>query len=151
MINNRIIFAIIMSSIIFGQNLSEKPRKPFMNTDDISFLGTSNRITSILDEAKQFLSDAIIALPGGVGTWEELFEALAWNQLGINSKPIVLFNVDNYYSKLFEFTEFSVNEGFLPESTKDELFISDSLSNVFNFINSFKERDTQDWFNKLGR
>ena len=50
-----------MSSIIFGQNLSEKPRKPFMNTDDISFLGTSNRITSILDEAKQFLSDAIIA------------------------------------------------------------------------------------------
>jgi membrane-bound lytic murein transglycosylase D len=61
MINNRIIFAIIMSSIIFGQNLSEKPRKPFMNTDDISFLGTSNRITSILDEAKQFLSDAIIA------------------------------------------------------------------------------------------
>ena len=61
MINNRIIFAIIMSSIIFGQNLSEKPRKPFMNTDEISFLGTSNRITSILDEAKQFLSDAIIA------------------------------------------------------------------------------------------
>tara|TARA_B100001093_G_scaffold193757_1_gene186308 strand:- start:1854 stop:2435 length:582 start_codon:yes stop_codon:yes gene_type:complete len=97
------------------------------------------------------LSDAIIALPGGVGTWEELFEALAWNQLGIHSKPIVLFNVDNYYSKLFEFTKFSVNEGFLPESTKDELFISDSLSNVFNFINSFKKRDTQDWFNKLGR
>ena len=61
MINKRIIFATIMSSIIFGQNLSEKPRKPFMNTDDISFLGTSNRITSILDEAKQFLSDAIIA------------------------------------------------------------------------------------------
>ena len=61
MINNKIIFAIIMSSIIFGQNLSEKSRKPFMNTDDISFLGTSNRITSILDEAKQFLSDAIIA------------------------------------------------------------------------------------------
>jgi len=50
-----------MSSIIFGQNFSEKPKKPFMNTDDISFLGTSNRITSILDEAKQFLSDAIIA------------------------------------------------------------------------------------------
>ena len=97
------------------------------------------------------LSDAIIALPGGVGTWEELFEALAWNQLGIHSKPIVLFNVDNYYSKLFEFTKFSVNEGFLPESTKDELFISDSLSNMFNFINSFKKRDTQDWFNKLGR
>ena len=43
------------------------------------------------------LSDAIISLPGGVGTWEEFFEALAWNQLGIHSKPIILLNVDNYY------------------------------------------------------
>ena len=56
-----IIVALVLFSAVFGQNLSEKPKKPFMNTDDISFLGTSNRITSILDEAKQFLSDAIIA------------------------------------------------------------------------------------------
>ena len=56
-----IIVALVLFSAFFGQNLSEKPKKPFMNTDDISFLGTSNRITSILDEAKQFLSDAIIA------------------------------------------------------------------------------------------
>jgi membrane-bound lytic murein transglycosylase D len=56
-----IIVALALLSAAFGQNLSEKPKKPFMNTDDISFLGTSNRITSILDEAKQFLSDAIIA------------------------------------------------------------------------------------------
>ncbi len=61
MIYNRFILTMIMSSMILGQSLSEKPRKPFMNTDDLSFLGTSNRITSILDEAKQFLSDAIIA------------------------------------------------------------------------------------------
>ena len=56
-----IIVALALFSAAFGQSLSEKPKKPFMNTDDISFLGTSNRITSILDEAKQFLSDAIIA------------------------------------------------------------------------------------------
>ena len=82
------------------------------------------------------LSDAIISLPGGVGTWEELFEALAWNQLGIYSKPIILFDVDGYYSKLFEFTQFSVEEGFLPETTQEELFISDSLDEIFNFLNS---------------
>jgi Soluble lytic murein transglycosylase and related regulatory proteins (some contain LysM/invasin domains) len=58
---NKIIIFVLLFSAAFGQNLSEKPRKPFMNTDDVSFLGTSNRITSILDEAKQFLSDAIIA------------------------------------------------------------------------------------------
>ena len=97
------------------------------------------------------LSDAIISLPGGVGTWEEFFEALAWNQLGIYSKPIVLFNVEGYYSKLFEFTEFSVQEGFLPETTLEEFFISDSADEIFQFIESFKKRDNQDWFKRLGR
>ena len=62
MINKfNIIIFLFFFSIGFAQNTSVKPKKPFMNTDDISFLGTSNRITSILDEAKQFLSDAIIA------------------------------------------------------------------------------------------
>ena len=97
------------------------------------------------------LSDAIISLPGGVGTWEEFFEALAWNQLGIYSKPIVLFDVEGYYSKLFEFTEFSVQQGFLPETTLEEFFISDSVEEIFKFIESFKKRDNQDWFKRLGR
>mgnify|MGYP001474151527 FL=1 len=62
MINKfNIIIFLFFLSIGFAQNTTVKPKKPFMNTDDISFLGTSNRITSILDEAKQFLSDAIIA------------------------------------------------------------------------------------------
>ena len=56
-----IIIIMVLISLVYTQSVSEKSRKPFMNTDDISFLGTSNRITSILDEAKQFLSDAIIA------------------------------------------------------------------------------------------
>ena len=62
MINKfNIIIFLFFLSIGIAQNTTVKPKKPFMNTDDISFLGTSNRITSILDEAKQFLSDAIIA------------------------------------------------------------------------------------------
>ena len=97
------------------------------------------------------LSDAIISLPGGVGTWEEFFEALAWNQLGIYSKPIALFDVDGYYSKLFEFTEFSVREGFLPKSTHEEFFISNSLNDIFSFINNFTKSDTKDWYKRLGR
>ena len=115
---------------------------------------TSLEIVSSMHERKSRmaeLSDAIIPLPGGVGTWEEFFEALAWNQLGIYSKPIVLYNVDDYYSKLFEFTQFSVQEGFLPETTHEELFISKSLEEIFEFIESFQIRDTEDWFNRLGR
>ena len=115
---------------------------------------TSLEIVSSMHERKSRmaeLSDAIISLPGGVGTWEEFFEALAWNQLGIYSKPIVLYNVDNYYSKLFEFTQFSVQEGFLPQTTHEDLFISKSLEEIFEFIESFQVRDTEDWFNRLGR
>ena len=115
---------------------------------------TSLEIVSSMHERKSRmaeLSDAIISLPGGVGTWEEFFEALAWNQLGIYSKPIVLYNVDDYYSKLFEFTQFSVQEGFLPETTHEELFISKSLEEIFEFIELFQTRDTEDWFNRLGR
>ena len=115
---------------------------------------TSLEIVSSMHERKSRmaeLSDAIISLPGGVGTWEEFFEALAWNQLGIYSKPIVLYNVDDYYSKLFEFTQFSVQEGFLPETTHEELFISKSLDEIFEFIESFQIRDTEDWFHRLGR
>ena len=97
------------------------------------------------------LSDAIISLPGGVGTWEELFEALAWNQLGFYSKPIILFNVDGYYSSLYQFSKDSVEEGFLPKSTFEELFISEDLEEIFNFISSFEKKDGKDWYKRLER
>ena len=70
---------------------------------------------------------------------------------GIYSKPIALFNVDDYYSELYEFTKYSVKEGFLPKSTFEEFFLSDSLDKIFDFILSFRKRDTKDWFNRLDR
>ena len=97
------------------------------------------------------LSDVIISLPGGVGTWEELFEALAWNQLGFYSKPIVLFNVDGYYSPLYSFSKEAVKKGFLPKSTFQELFISEDLKEIFNFISNFKKKDGKDWYKRLDR
>ncbi len=97
------------------------------------------------------LSDAIISLPGGVGTWEELFEALAWNQLGFYSKPIILFNVDGYYSSLYQFSKDAIDEGFLPQSTFDELFISENLETIFDFIAKFEKKDGKDWFKRLER
>jgi len=97
------------------------------------------------------LSDAIISLPGGVGTWEELFEALAWNQLGFYSKPIVLFDVEGYYSSLYEFSKEAVKDGFLPQSTFEEFYISDDLEDIFNFISNFKKKDGKDWYKRLER
>ena len=114
---------------------------------------TSLEIVSTMHERKARmaeLSDAVISLPGGVGTWE-FYEALAWNQLGIYSKPIVLFNIEGYYQELYDFTKRSVEEGFLPKSSLEEFFISDSLEDIFNFINAFDIKDTEDWFKRLDR
>jgi len=59
------------------------------------------------------LADALIALPGGYGTFEELFEALTWAQIGLHRKPIGLLNVRDYFSPLLEMVHRAAQEGFL--------------------------------------
>lgn len=58
------------------------------------------------------MADAFIALPGGLGTFEELFEVLCWAQIGIHRKPIGLLNVNGYFDPLVEMVRHSVQEGF---------------------------------------
>ena len=94
-------------------------------------------------------SDSVICLPGGVGTWEEFFESLTWNQLGLQSKPIVLLNIEGYYSPLAEFVEHSVLEGFLPRSTADELIFVDSIPAAIEHIENYIPKDKSNWFKRL--
>ncbi len=94
-------------------------------------------------------SDSVICLPGGVGTWEEFFESLAWNQLGLQSKPIVLLNIEDYYSTLAEFIEHSVLEGFLPRSTASELIFVDSIPAAIEHIENYIPKDKSNWFKRL--
>ncbi len=61
-------------------------------------------------------ADAFIAMPGGVGTFEELFEITTWAQLGIHHKPIGLLNVADFYSPLLALMRRAVDEGFIPKS-----------------------------------
>lgn len=59
------------------------------------------------------LSDGFIAMPGGIGTLEELFETTTWSQLGLHDKPVGLLNVDGFYDGLLEFLQHMVRQGFL--------------------------------------
>jgi len=61
-------------------------------------------------------ADAFVALPGGLGTLEELFEMATWNQLGIHSRPVVVFNIDGYFDGLLRFLRHAVDHGFIPET-----------------------------------
>lgn len=77
------------------------------------------------------LSDAFIALPGGIGTLDELFEMLTWTQLRIHDKPNGLLNVDGYYDSLVRFLKGSVGEqGFASDREIRNLRVSDSLEDL---------------------
>ncbi|MDO8226822.1 hypothetical protein BSBH6_03420 [Bacillus subtilis] len=62
------------------------------------------------------LADGFIAMPGGFGTYEELFEVLCWAQIGIHQKPIGLYNVNGYFEPMMKMVKYSIQEGFSNES-----------------------------------
>ena len=109
-------------------------------------------IVKNMHERKKMMADksqAVICLPGGVGTWEEFFESLTWNQLGLQTKPIILLNIENYYSKLKVFIQHAVDEGFLPQSTSDELVLVDDVDEAILQIKNFIPKDTSTWYQRL--
>lgn len=73
------------------------------------------------------LSDGFIALPGGVGTMEELFEVWTWAQLGLHEKPVGLLDVDGFYEHLLRFTDTMVEAGFLRKPYRDLLIVGNDL------------------------
>ncbi|MBE2314931.1 TIGR00730 family Rossman fold protein [Solirubrobacter sp. CPCC 204708] len=70
------------------------------------------------------LSDAFVALPGGIGTLEELIEVYTWSYLGIHDKPLGLVNTNGYYDGLTTFLDHSVTEGFLRPETRAGLKVA---------------------------
>ena len=83
---------------------------------------TELHITESMHERKQMmanLSDAVIALPGGCGTMEELCEIITWKQLGLYLNPIVILNIDGYYDSLIAQLEKAVEEHFMGEIHKN--------------------------------
>ncbi|MFL5436343.1 MAG: TIGR00730 family Rossman fold protein [Myxococcales bacterium] len=63
------------------------------------------------------LADAFVALPGGCGTLDELFEAITWRQLALHAKPIGLYDVEGYFEPLLTFLRAAAEEGFVPKAT----------------------------------
>jgi uncharacterized protein (TIGR00730 family) len=84
------------------------------------------------------LSDAFVALPGGIGTLEELFEVYTWAQLGLHSKPCALLNVEGYYDGVAEFLAHAVAERFLREEARDLLMVDTDPSALVDRLRSFE-------------
>ena len=83
------------------------------------------------------LSDGVIALPGGFGTFEELFEMLTWAQLGLHTKPIGILNVSGYYDKLLEMFDHMSQTGLLRQSCKDMVLVAEAMPELLSQMRNY--------------
>lgn len=91
------------------------------------------------------LSDAFIALPGGLGTLEELFEVWTWGQLGYHRKPLGLLDVNHFFGKLSHFLDHLVNEGFVRSQHRGMLQRSESPRALLRMLNEWQPNADTRW------
>lgn len=91
------------------------------------------------------LSDGFIALPGGLGTLEELFEILTWGQLGLHGKPCGILNVRGYYDPLIALLDHAVEQRFLRREHRELLIIDDDPERLLERFGKFRAPRLQKW------
>lgn len=84
------------------------------------------------------LSDAFVALPGGAGTLEEIFEQWTWSQLGIHQKPCAFLNVDGFYDDLIKMLHASVERGFSQERFVDRLIVAEQIKEILAAFSAYQ-------------
>ena len=89
------------------------------------------------------LADAFLALPGGIGTLDELFEAWSWNALGYHAKPFCLLNVDGFWNGLIEFMDHATTSGFLSKQRRNKLLVASTPVEALEILDEAAAAATQ--------
>ena len=89
------------------------------------------------------LADAFLALPGGIGTLDELFDAWSWNALGYHSKPFCLLNVEGFWDGLVEFMDHATRSGFLSQQRRKQLLVASSPDEALEMLDEAAAAATQ--------
>ena len=89
------------------------------------------------------LADAFLALPGGIGTLDELFEAWSWNALGYHKKPFCLLNVEGYWDGMVEFIDHATTSGFLSAQRREQLLVAESPEEALELLDEAAAAATQ--------
>lgn len=109
------------------------------------------RVTGSMHERKTLmaeLADGFVALPGGIGTLEEVFEAWTWAQLGLHGKPCGLLNVAGYFDGLVAFLDHAVAERFVKEPHRSMLIVSDDPSDLLHRFETYEAPAVKKWIAK---
>ena len=90
-------------------------------------------------------SDGFIALPGGIGTLEELLETFTWSQLGFHQKPVAVLNTKSFYSSLILQLNHCVDQGFMKEAHKKTLIVENDPVLLLDRMNNYKPLSEDKW------
>ncbi|TDO73644.1 hypothetical protein EV143_105242 [Flavobacterium chryseum] len=124
----------------------------FLRSKEIAHLGLTELIlVESMHERKtkmNDLCDGVIALPGGFGTLEELFEMLTWGQLGLHKKPIAILNINGFYDSLIELTKVMVEKGLLKEVNQKMLLVSDNIEDLLEQMKNYVAPTVGKWVDK---
>ena len=96
------------------------------------------------------LADGFIALPGGMGTFDEFFEVVTWAQLGIHVKPCGLLNVAGYYDRLTAFLDHAVAEGFVREEHREMIMLEESPEALLERFRGYRSPVVEKWLDLGG-
>ncbi|MEO6629567.1 MAG: TIGR00730 family Rossman fold protein, partial [Aquihabitans sp.] len=105
-------------------------------------------VVESMHERKVAMADraqAFLALPGGIGTLEELFEAYTWTQLGIHAKPVGVLDVAGFYQPLLTFLDSTVEAGFLTPAHRAQLLASANAIDLLDQIAAWEPEQTSKW------
>ncbi|MEH6766051.1 MAG: TIGR00730 family Rossman fold protein [Aequorivita antarctica] len=123
----------------------------FLKKKEVVHLGLTELITTEnMHERKMKMqeeSDSFIALPGGMGTLEELFEIMTWLQLGLHQKPIGLLNINGFYNDLIKMLETMVRKGFLSMDNYSLLLVDSNPHQLLKKMEEFKRPEVPKWLN----
>ncbi len=106
------------------------------------------RIVRSMHERKALmaeLSDAFVAVPGGIGTLEEIVEVFTWAQLGMHGKPVALLDLDGYYEGLVAFFDHAVDEGFLRPTTRSMLLVEPDPEALLERLRAHEPPEVPRW------
>ena len=91
------------------------------------------------------ISDAFIALPGGLGTLEELFEILTWAQLGLHKNPVGILNVNGFYDKMLDYLDHAVAEKFIRLQHREMIVVDADIESMFEKFSQYEPPIGQKW------
>ncbi|SCK23514.1 TIGR00730 family Rossman fold protein [Vogesella sp. LIG4] len=121
----------------------------FLRDKEVAHDGLSElHITQTMHERKALMEDlsgGFIALPGGFGTYDELFEMLTWGQLSVHQKPIGLLNVAGFFDPLLAMVQHGVREGFIHEANLALFVVADTLPVLLERMNQYRANPAAKW------